>query len=186
MIHAFIPKVLELSLKGFSTAAAERKAAPLLRTSSAASGASGVASGAVVVPPAGVAVAEEPSTSATTRPPPPPGRRLSRSASELSELTEGLAVAGPDDRQSTAKDRPGRLLFGRDRALNKSVPRSQQEPSSQSGVGSSGDDVEAEVDRLPRRKTLPPPPAEEQLDETAAETGAESPPDPPAMHALEA
>ena len=83
--------------KGFSTAAAERKAEPLLHTSSAASGGSGVASGAVV------AVAEEPSTSATTRPPPPPGKRLLRSASELSELTEGLAVAGPEDRQSTAK-----------------------------------------------------------------------------------
>ena len=56
----------------------------------------------------------QPSTSATTRHPPPPGKRLSRSASELSELTEGLAVAGPEDRQSTAKDdKPGRLMLRR-------------------------------------------------------------------------
>ena len=73
---------------------------------------------------------------------------------ELSELTEGLAVAGPEDRQSTAKDRPGRLIFGRGRTVDKSVPRSPQEPSSsQSGVGSPSDDVEAEVDELPGRKT---------------------------------
>ena len=131
-----------------------------------------------------MAVAEEPSTSAPPRPPPPPGKRLSRSASELSELTEGLAVAGPEDRQSTAKDRPGRLIFGRGRTVTKSAPRSQQEPSSsQSGVGSSGDDVEAEVDEMPLRKTLPPPPAEEQQPD---ETAAESPPELPAMDALEA